>query len=107
MLASEDARGKIQVEGGCWRWVGRDFVFFGLRPVDLLYAAVVGPVGKGITLEGCDRNGWCVNPTHWRRLKETKATCRHGHVLIHGKCRICKTLAQARWRAKLKAKMRT
>ena len=103
LLNSEDARKyRIAVEGECWRWNARDFVFFGFRPVDLLYANAIGPVGKGIVLRPCQLNEWCVNPWHWQAYNAGRKThCQWGHELnAKGVCRKCRTEAQKKWRAR-------
>jgi hypothetical protein len=107
LLESDDARGRIKVEeGGCWRWIAKDFVFFGLRPMDVLYyASSIGTIGTGVALARCPQNDWCVNPWHSKPEKYARTHCRWGHVLnSNGKCRACKTVAQARWRAKVRAR---
>jgi hypothetical protein len=102
LLASSDLKGKITIEGDCWRWHGDGGDFCGFYAGDLMYACARGLIGRGGMIEKCLVNEWCVNPWH-RRVKYTKVEkteCRRGHQLVEGKCKECWRIEKAEWRRK-------
>ncbi len=55
-------------EVGCWKWVAIDNEWMNMRAGDLLYG-YKGPFGRGLKIEECPHNKWCINPWH-RKTRE-------------------------------------
>jgi hypothetical protein len=120
---------------GCWLWLGalnegNYSVFYGKHAGEKFvsghryaYAALVGPIGHGLTLDHLCRNTWCVNPAHLepvtiaenlRRgsappaINGRRTVCKNGHAFTHQlakrrKCGVCMREYKRQFRIRQKA----